>query len=383
MTENQKQPTFQELITEPVILNALRQLEISVPTPVQAASIPVALAGKDLIAQAQTGSGKTLAFSLPILSKLFQSKVHEGTLALILTPTREIALQVQSVIAHLVPSIKPSCMIGGRNSRRSIQELNADPRIVVGTPGRVLDFLRQRVLSLKKCRYLVLDEADEMLGIGFLEDVKAILSQIPKERQGMFFSATITPRVQSLAREFLKDPQSVLIETDNDSAPEIEHIFCRVDGGLTSKAAALCAILENERPQACLVFCNTKSDTELVEVWLKRRNIKAKRLNSDLSQSQRELIMNQFRTGELPILIATDIAARGIDVKDLDLVINYAIHDQPETYVHRTGRTGRAGRPGKAVSIVGPQDFGAFHALNKQLSIPLSEIPVPAAIQAA
>lgn len=384
MSDTENTPTaataitsFDQLISDPELLAALKRLEISVPTPVQVESIPLAMSGTDLIAQAQTGSGKTLAFSLPILSKITKSAIKDGTLALILSPTREIALQVQGVIASLFPDIIPTCLIGGRNSHRSKQELIGDPRIVVGTPGRVLDFLNQRALNLKNCEYFVLDEADEMLGIGFLEDVKSILKQIPMRSQGMFFSATITPRVQSLAREFLKDPKQVLIATQTDSAPEIEHLFCRVDGGLTSKAAALCAILEKETPQACLIFCNTKSDTELVEVWLRRRNIQASRLNSDLSQSQRESIMNQFRDGSLPILIATDIAARGIDVKELDLVINYAIHDQHETYVHRSGRTGRAGRAGKAISIVGPQDFGAFYSLTKNLSIPLTEIEVP------
>jgi ATP-dependent RNA helicase DeaD len=223
-----------------------------------------------------------------------------------------------------------------------------------------------------------LDEADEMLSMGFVEEVRAILSRLPKERQGLFFSATITPRVDQLAHSFLTTPERILCEVREETKPQIDHIFTRVDGSLTGKATALAAFLEELKPTSAIVFCNTKSDTELVEILLRKRGIESSRISSDLSQKERERTMNQFRSGELKFLIATDVAARGIDIKDLDLVVNYAIHETTETYVHRTGRTGRAGRSGTALSLVGPMDFAAFHSLCKSLPHQLREVPVPA-----
>jgi ATP-dependent RNA helicase DeaD len=195
----------------------------------------------------------------------------------------------------------------------------------------------------------------------------------------MFFSATITPRVQMLARRFLTDPKNITIAAATESAAEIEHLYCRAGAGVAAKAAALCTVIESQNPRSAIVFCNTKSDTELLEAFLRRRNFNARRINSDLSQNERDAIMKSIHAGELRILIATDVAARGIDIEELDLVINYTIHDRHETYVHRTGRTGRAGRSGKAVLIVGPSDYPAFCNLRKLLpNIDFKEIPLPA-----
>jgi len=371
--------TFSQLLSDNELVKALNERGLTTPTKVQAASIPEALAGHDLIVQAQTGSGKTLAFSLPILEKLRKSPETFGTQALIVTPTRELALQVRQVITSIAPDIKPPCIIGGASARDQIAELREDSRIVVGTPGRLLDLIEQREILLRKCRQFVLDEADEMLSMGFVEEVRTILSKLPKPRQGLFFSATITPRVQMLTKSFLKDPKTIVIETDTESAPEIEHLYCNIESGITAKAIALCNIIDVHKPDSAIVFCNTKSDTELVEVYLQRRGFDARRINSDLSQKERDSIMTALRTGELRFLIATDVAARGIDIKQLDLVINYSIHDQPETYVHRTGRTGRAGRKGRALSLVGPQDFSAFYSLRKTLSVEMKELALPTA----
>jgi ATP-dependent RNA helicase DeaD len=224
----------------------------------------------------------------------------------------------------------------------------------------------------------VLDEADEMLSMGFIDEVRKILAKLPRERQGLFFSATITPRVLSLASSFLVNPKRIEITRQAETAPLIDHLFCRVDGSLTAKAEALATYLKKRGPRSAIVFCNTKSDTELVEILLRKRGFEPKRLNSDLSQKERDRTMSSFRSGDLRILVATDVAARGIDVSDVELVVNYSLHETPETYVHRTGRTGRAGRSGTALSLVGPQDFTVFHSLSRKLPCALSEIAISA-----
>jgi ATP-dependent RNA helicase DeaD len=370
--------TFSTLVNNPIIRGKLAELNIVTPTPVQCGAIPVVLEGHDLIAQAQTGSGKTLAFVLPVLAKLLEAKDVHGTFALIVTPTRELAVQVRNVVTTVMPDVQPACIIGGAKQAGQVRELRNDPRIIVGTPGRLLDLIEQREIVLSNCKMFVLDEADEMLSMGFVEEVRAILSKLPRERQGLFFSATITPRVDMLAGSFLKNPKRVECEVSPETAPQIEHLFNRVDGQLTSKAIALAAFLREMNPKSAIVFCNTKSDTELVEIMLRKRGFQPERLNSDLTQKERDATMGRFRSGELKLLIATDVAARGIDIQDIELVVNYAIHEQAETYVHRTGRTGRAGRSGTALSLVGPQDFFAFNTLQKSLPVALKEVQQPA-----
>jgi superfamily II DNA/RNA helicase len=365
-------------ITNPKLLSALTALSITEPTPVQREAIPRILQGGDFIVEAQTGSGKTLAFVLPILSKLLDAMPYSGNYALIVTPTRELAMQVASVVSDVLPEVEPACIIGGEKQEKQVRALHKDPRVVVGTPGRLLDLINQRELVLRKCQMFVLDEADEMLSMGFIDEIREILSKLPKQRQGLFFSATMTPRVLSLASSFLTNPTRVELEPVVETTSLIDHIFCRVDGALTAKAQALAAFLINRDPKSAIVFCNTKSDTELLEILLRKRGIESKRINSDLSQKERERTMAAFRSGELRLLIATDVAARGIDVSDVELVVNYSLHDTPETYVHRTGRTGRAGKSGTALTLVAPQDFPLFFHLSKRLPVTLTEVTVPA-----
>ncbi|NDC37138.1 MAG: DEAD/DEAH box helicase [Proteobacteria bacterium] len=368
---------FSSLVPDADIVEALTVKGITTPTPVQAAVLPEAMTGIDMIVQAQTGSGKTLAFGLPLVQRIRREGIRYGTFGLIITPTRELAIQVKEVIASLTPEIKPACIIGGASTKAQIQGMREDNRIVVGTPGRILDLIEQREILLRKCGYFVLDEADEMLSMGFYEDVRAILSRLPTKRQGIFTSATITPRVQNLAHSFLSNPKTVAITSSTATAAEIEHLYCEVEGDLAAKAVALCDIIETRNPRSAIIFCNTKSDTELVEVYLRRRGFDARKINSDLSQTERERIMRSVRMGTLRLLIATDVAARGIDIEKIDLVVNYAIHDTAETYVHRTGRTGRAGRKGTAISLVGPQDFGPFLNLKRGLSYEIKKIDLP------
>ncbi len=372
--------TFEEIVQSDSLLGSIRNLGFTKPTDVQAQAVPPGITGHDLIVQAQTGSGKTLSYVLPLLSRLEEAESKgpvNKTFALVVVPTRELATQVVDVVCSMRSDISPTVIIGGVSSSAQIKSLNADGRVVVGTPGRLLDLIRQKKLSLRHCRYFVLDEADEMLSMGFLEDVRAILSRLPDKRQGMFVSATISGRVRVLANSFLTKPLSIEVDESKKELPPIEHLFCNVAGDLMAKPTALCDLIETERPRSAIIFCNTKSDTQLVEVLLRRRGFDARRINSDLTQSQRDKIMDKIRAGELQLLVGTDIAARGLDLDQIDLVVNYAIHDQPDTYIHRTGRTGRAGRSGRAISLVGPRDFGAFHFLQKVVKADFKEMELP------
>ncbi len=366
--------SFSDIVPSPAIQAGLQTLGFNTPTPIQAEVIPHALRGVDIIAQAKTGSGKTFAFVIPLLCMLEGMKDQRGTCAIIITPTRELANQITDVFASLSPEVKPACLIGGESIGGQIRELKRDNRVVIGTPGRILDLIRQRQLILRKCRYFVLDEADEMLSMGFIDDVREILSRLPPERQGLFVSATISPRVESLIGSFLRSPVRVQVDDAKVDLPPIEHFYVELSGEVSAKTQALAKVLEQMKPRSAIVFCNTKSDTELVEVVLKRRGFNAEKINSDLPQKQRSKIMERMRADEIQILVGTDIAARGIDIEQIEMVVNYAIPEESEVYVHRTGRTGRAGRKGTAVSLVGPQDFRAFHDLKRFLQVELKKL---------
>jgi len=372
--------TFRDITTDEFLLAAIDRLGFTRPTEVQRRAVPTALKGGDMLVQAQTGSGKTLAFVMPMLHALRESgrdKELSTTFALVVVPTRELALQCVEVINSLTSEIKPVCVIGGTDLAPQIRDLKSDGRIVIGTPGRLLDLIKQKALRLNQCRFFALDEVDEMLSIGFLEDVRSILSRLPDRRQGLFVSATITPRVEMLAHSFLTHPKSIFVQREGSAPAPIEHLYCEIGGDLMAKPAALCDFIETLRPRSAIIFCNTKSDTLLVEALLRRRGFDARRINSDLTQAQRNRVMKRIRKGDLQFLVATDIAARGLDIEQIDLVVNYAIHEQPETYIHRTGRTGRAGRSGKAISLIGPRDFGAFHFLTKVVDLKFTKIPIP------
>jgi ATP-dependent RNA helicase DeaD len=370
---------FEDLLKFPEVVEALNQAKFFEATDVQAQTLQDTLAGNDVIVQARTGSGKTLAYVIPLLCQLIEKadSIADDTFALIVAPTRELVNQVTHVIGVIDAKLNPVSIIGGVSIDGQIKSLKKDPRIVVGTPGRILDLIRQRKLSLRKCRYFVLDEADEMLSMGFLEDVRAILSRLPDQRQGLFVSATISPRVQMLANSFLTKPTLVTVDVVGEDLPPIEHFHCTVGGDLMAKPLALCDLIETIRPKNAIIFCNTKSDTHLVEVLLRRRGFDARRINSDLTQKQRDRIMDKIRSQDLQFLVATDIAARGLDLDQIELVVNFSIHDQPDTYIHRTGRTGRAGRSGTAISLIGPRDFGAFHFLQKVVKAEFKEMPLP------
>ena len=382
-TEGDEAPlatSFAELLDDEQLVEILRKQGIESPTEIQARAVPVLIDGKDAILQAQTGSGKTLAFALPLLAQFRKNRDNPAWSSLMITPTRELAIQIESVIRSIAPDSNPVCIIGGSDMQAQIRGLKQDSRIVIGTPGRILDLMRQKELRLKNCRFFAVDEVDELLSTGFLEDIRQILSRLPDKRQGVFVSATVTGRVEMLAHSFLSKPARIVASSEE---PTLQHFYCEVGADLLAKTVALCDLVETLRPRSAIIFCNTKSDTQLVEALLRRRGFDARRINSDLTQKQRNRIMKLIRDQELQLLIATDVAARGIDIAQLDLVVNYSIHDQTETYVHRTGRTGRAGRSGRAISLVGPRDFGAFHHLTKVLPLHFEKITVPSDAEVA
>ncbi|MEZ4754989.1 MAG: DEAD/DEAH box helicase [Bdellovibrionota bacterium] len=374
------QATFSTLVKNKELLAALTEKGFQIATAVQEITIPAALNKEDLVINAQTGSGKTLAFAIPMLSLLSEaSKKHQVdyTFGFIVSPTRELAQQIAEVIQDLLPDLSPCLLIGGVPYPKQLTQLKKDPRIVVGTPGRILDAISRKDLNVRDCKFFVLDEADEMFSMGFYEAVEEIISYVPEPAQGLFVSATISPRVKMLAQKFLKKPKFLEAESEDDDAPPIDHYFCNVGGGVSDKPSSLCDLIEHIQPESAIIFCNTKSETELVEVFLRRRGFDARRINSDLNQNQRTKVMEKIKAKELRFLVATDIAARGIDIKQIELVVNFSLHDTPETYVHRTGRTGRAGNKGSAISLVSPGDFMAFKMVKRDLPIDFKEMKLP------
>jgi ATP-dependent RNA helicase DeaD len=348
------------------------------PTPVQRAVFEPAAEGRSLVVQARTGTGKTAAFGLPIVDRLVRPSV-KGVQALVLCPTRELALQVSREVEQIgqFRGTKIVAIYGGASMARQVEALEAGAQIVVGTPGRVLDHLRQRTLDPSNIRVLVLDEADEMLSMGFARELNAILETLPKNRQGMFFSATLPPDIQRLANNHLRDAELVTLSSDQVGALEIGHYVYVVSSG--DKVGQLVRILEVEDPESAVVFCNTRDETQKVAEALKTRGFDADWLNGDLPQSDRERVMNATKEGRLRFLVATDVAARGIDISHLTHVINYDFPETAEQYVHRTGRTGRAGRTGTAIALVGPKDIGNLYLLRLTYKIRPIEKQLPSA----
>jgi ATP-dependent RNA helicase DeaD len=375
--DESSQSDFISIVSIPNLLDSLNKFTFTRPTPVQEQALPLALQGRDLLIEAETGSGKTLTFVIPLIAHLKQSVTDRSTVGLIITPTRELAQQVYQVIQQLVPKENPTLVVGGVRSREQFSSLNKGSRVIVGTPGRILDLVRGRKIDLRNCSFFALDEADEMLSMGFLEDVQAIIRNLPKNRQGILVSATLNPRVEILASHVLSRPETITVarEIRQNIDLKVDHMYVNVGSGLMDKGRCLVNVIEKYRPRSAIVFCNTKSDTELVEAILKRQGFDAERLNSDLHQQDRFNVMSKLKGERLNLLIATDIAARGIDA-DIDLVINYSLPELPESYVHRTGRTGRAGRSGRALTIIAPMDIPKFHNIRKSLDFDFAEVEI-------
>lgn len=355
--------TFASLGLSDELLQSITSVGYEVPSPIQERTIPSLLDGNDVIAQAQTGSGKTAAFGLPIIEKIDQSR--RQVQALVLCPTRELAIQVSEAIhkygRHKRVETLP--IYGGQAYDRQFRGLQRGVHIVVGTPGRVMDHMRRGTLNLDSLRFFVLDEADEMLDMGFVEEIEWVLQRAPKERQTALFSATIPPRIADLASKYLKEPHRISVRGKEMTVPEVEQSFYEVPRG--RKTDALTRILDAEVPTSAMIFCRTKHMVDDLGESLMARGYAGETIHGDLSQAQRDRVMRRFRSGQAEILIATDVAARGLDIPEVSHVINYDVPESPETYVHRIGRTGRAGRAGNAITLVNRREVRSIHMIER------------------
>ena len=362
---------FDELNLAPAILKAVREQGYDTPTPIQAQAIPAVLAGQDLLAGAQTGTGKTAAFTLPMLHKLTMSRSATnrfgvfGIRALVLTPTRELAAQVEESVRnygkHL--QLQSAVIFGGVGMAAQIKALKKGVDILVATPGRLLDLQQQGFLDLSTVQMLVLDEADRMLDMGFIHDVKKVLALVPKEKQSLLFSATFSSEIRELASQLLHNPQSIQVTPENTTVQLIKQVIHPV--GRQQKKALLAHIIETKQWSQVLVFCRTKFGANHVADFLNKQGITAMALHGNKSQTARTQALSGFKSGEIRVLVATDIAARGIDIDELPHVVNYEIPNISEDYVHRIGRTGRAGASGEAISLVSLDEEGFMQEIEK------------------
>ena len=342
---------FEELQLSDAVLRAVADMGFEAASPIQAQAIPAQLEGHDMIGQAQTGTGKTAAFGIPLLQKI--DAENRKLQAIVLLPTRELAIQVAEEIRHLAKfmhGIRVLPVYGGQDIVRQIRALKDGAQVVIGTPGRVMDHMRRKTIRTDQVHTVVLDEADEMLNMGFLEDMETILSQLPQERQTVMFSATMPPAIADIAKKFQNNPVMVRVVKKELTVPEVTQYYYEVKP--KNKVEVLCRLMDLYSPKLSVVFCNTKKGVDELVQALQGRGYFAEGLHGDLKQEQRDRVMNGFRNGRTEILVATDVAARGIDVDDVEAVFNYDIPQDDEYYVHRIGRTGRAGRVGKAFSLV-------------------------------
>ncbi|WWO99043.1 MAG: DEAD/DEAH box helicase [Candidatus Dasytiphilus stammeri] len=369
------QTNFADLGLKLSLIESLKFSGYVKPSPIQVKCIPYLLKGSDVLGIAQTGSGKTAAFTLPLLNNLELNLKYPQ--ALILTPTRELAIQVAEACTNLakyLPGVHILAIYGGQRYEVQLRALRRGPHIIVGTPGRLLDHIQRGTLDLSRLRSLVLDEADEMLRMGFIVDVEKIFEKIPKEKQTALFSATMPEAIRRITTNFMKNPHEIRIDTDITKRPDISQSYWKVCG---DKINALVRFLEVEKFDAVLIFVRKKSSTIEVAEILERRGYSTAALNGDMNQTLREQTLERFKDGRLEILIATDVAARGLDVERISLVVNYEIPLDAESYIHRIGRTGRAGRPGRALLFVENRERRLLHNIERLMKITIPEIELP------
>ncbi|MFI2858511.1 DEAD/DEAH box helicase [Paenibacillus sp. JSM ZJ436] len=372
--------TFADFGLEPRVLQAITELGFEEATPIQSQSIPIALTGRDMIGQAQTGTGKTAAFGLPLISKI--QREEERIVALVMTPTRELAIQVAEEIGKLsrFKGIRSLPIYGGQDIGRQIRALKKKPQIIIGTPGRLLDHINRKTIRLDDVQTVVLDEADEMLDMGFMDDIQSILKLVPEERQTLLFSATMPPNIHKLAQQFLKDPEHVSVIPKHVSAPLIDQAYIEVPE--RQKFEALSRLIDMESPDLAIVFGRTKRRVDELAEALQKRGYSADGLHGDLSQHQRDTVMRRFRDGSIDVLVATDVAARGLDVSGVSHVVNFDLPQDPESYVHRIGRTGRAGREGTAWSFVTPREIDHLRFIERVTRHRIPRKPLPTMAEA-
>ena len=368
--------TFEEMCLDTRIMRAIAEMGFEQPSPIQAQSIPIAVEGKDMIGQARTGTGKTASFGIPMLQRI--NPKDKNLQAIVLCPTRELAIQSANEIrklAKFLHGIKVLPIYGGQEISKQIRSLKCGVQIVIGTPGRVMDHLRRHTLKPQTVDIVVLDEADEMLNMGFREDIETILGQLPEERQTMLFSATMPKPILEIAKRYLHEPEIVKVIQKELTVPKIEQYYYEVNP--RKKNDVLSRLLDMYDPSLSLVFCNTKRKVDELVADLKGRGYFAEGLHGDMKQSQRDRVMNGFRNGRTDILVATDVAARGIDVDDVEAVFNYDVPQDDEYYVHRIGRTGRAGREGRAFTLVVGKEIYKLKDIQRYCKTKIRRQPIP------
>lgn len=367
--------TFDELHLVPQITRAISNMGFEEATPIQEKTIPLALSGKDLIGRAQTGTGKTAAYGIPLVDRC-ETDI-ESIQCLVITPTRELAMQVAEELNRIgqFKSIRSLPIYGGQEIERQIKSLKKKPQIIVGTPGRLMDHMRRRTIRLNQVKMVVLDEADEMLNMGFKEDIVEILQQIPQDRQSLLFSATMPFHIQMLARDFMKSPEIIHIAPAEVTVAATEQQYIEIHE--SQKLDVLCRLLDIQNPSLAIVFGRTKRRVDEIAEALAKRGYSAEGIHSDLSQNRRDNIMSKFKSGDIEILVATDVAARGLDISGVSHVYNFDIPQDPESYVHRIGRTGRAGETGLATTFVTPREVNHLKTIERLTKHPIMRKPAP------
>ncbi len=366
---------FNELGLSNPLIRAVTEMGFEETTPIQEKTIPLALERYDLIGQAQTGTGKTAAFGIPMIENL--SPDRENIKGLVVTPTRELAIQVAEELNRIgqFKGIRALPIYGGQDIERQIRALRNRPQIIVGTPGRLMDHMRRRTVRLQSVEIVILDEADEMLSMGFVEDIENILTEVPEERQTMLFSATMPKSILDLAQKFMKSPEVIGVKTKEMTVPQIEQYYVEVQE--KQKFDVLCRILDIQSPELAIVFGRTKRRVDELHEALSKRGYSAEGIHGDLTQSRRDMVMRHFKEGLTEILVATDVAARGLDISGVTHVYNFDIPQDPESYVHRIGRTGRAGKAGLAVTLVTPREMGHLRLIEQVAKRRIFRKPLP------
>ncbi|MEM9136051.1 MAG: DEAD/DEAH box helicase [Cyanobacteria bacterium P01_F01_bin.42] len=373
-------PSFHQLGLSEHRVECLDSLGFTDPTPIQLQAIPIFLEGKDIIGQAQTGTGKTAAFSLPLLERIDASL--KAVQAMVLAPTRELAIQVSQAMHTFKADsqLRVAAVYGGQSIDVQVSQIRRGAQVIVGTPGRVMDLIDRGILKLDQVSCFVLDEADEMLNMGFIPDVTTILKQVPEERQTAFFSATMSPEIHRLAKQFLRNPENIKVQMPQETPKRIRQVGYCVPRRW-ARPAVLQAVLELEDPKSAIIFVQTRREAADLTQRLQGAGYSADEYHGDLSQHQRERLLSRFKQGSVRWVVATDIAARGLHVDDLSHVINYTVPDQVESYVHRIGRTGRAGSEGTAISLVHPVERYQIRRVGRHVKQEIEILPAPTRAQ--
>lgn len=373
-------PTFYEMGLSNKVIRATANMGFEEATPIQEQTIPVVMAGKDIVGQAQTGTGKTAAFGIPLVEKMELEQEKIG--ALVITPTRELCVQVAEELNKIgqIKGIRALPIYGGQDMNRQIKALKNRPQIIVGTPGRLMDHMRRKTIRLNDVSMVVLDEADEMLNMGFKEDIESILLEIPQEKQILLFSATMPRPIQELAKRFLNEPEFISVKAKEVTVPNIEQNYMEVHE--REKFDVLCRLLDIQSPELAIIFGRTKKRVDELCEALSSRGYSAEGIHGDLSQAKRESVLRHFKQGTTEILVATDVAARGLDISGVTHVYNFDIPQDPESYVHRIGRTGRAGKTGLAVTFVTSRELGHLKLIEQITKKKMLRKPIPTINQA-